>query len=294
MKNTNPTTHKKKTNSGCIGRRRHSTSLRHWLLATGNAGLGLIQEMSRTISGWGRVSSITASAFALASCGGCCPTNPQLRGVIGDDLNVSDQLQGANTLWVCDEPVTLGWTNTADTTQASLTELGSLNPAQIPLTPAQIPFGSHIFHPQKPRTSYALECTGDCERTSPPVNVFVVQDGQEISLAISRGVLRQDPLTYIWQQVLSAQYFSPKLRITSLRLNSPQTLSGWQVRKTDLDGRISVAAVLNAYTSPSWDQPPLVGTWDFYPSNIGEIIAPPGGPGAPDTISVYMTMRCDI
>lgn len=218
--------------------------------------------------------SITASLLLLVCLlAGCCATSANIGVVRGTSISPRE-LPGTWVVVCPNEEVTLGWI-TEKATSASITDIGS-----VPM-----PTGSRTIVATETK-DYKLSVGGDCDRSA-TAHVIVVKSGTRFMFSAGKvGELNKGTLH--WEAFLSEQFYSPQVKVTSVRLNAPPTVSGWSVRKIDLDGTVRQFQVNGAFSTPTSQPFPLPGTWSLLPVNLNELTAD----ALPLLVELEVTLDC--
>ena len=224
----------------------------------------------------GRGSGCVVMTFLVsAALSGCCDTKANVGVQRGATIS-SRELPGSVVVVCPGEDITLGWL-VENGVSASLTDIGGVG----------LPTGSKTITATETK-DYKLTAKGkDCD-ASATANVVVVTAGTHFVFStLAKGTEREGSLR--WEAVLPEQFYSPKVRITSVRLNAPPTVGGWNVRKVDLNGTVRNFPVTNTFTTP-WSAPvQLAGTWTLVPINVSEL----DPSNLPPVVELEVTLTCD-
>lgn len=216
---------------------------------------------------------VIAAVFALTA-GSCCDTKVNSAIVIGDQPPMVDRVTSQLVVICPGEAVTVGWKVSGDVNSVDLTDAGSV----------EHPTGMRTFKPETD-AEYTVTGKGECTRKSTS-KAIVVEDGTEITIAADKKTDFSG--NFYYEAHLLEQFYSPSIKVTSVRLSAPTTVAGWQVRKIDKDGTIRNFPIKNAYTSP-WTNPiPLIETWQLLPLNLSEIDAR----NIPLSVEMMVTLKC--
>lgn len=219
-----------------------------------------------------------AIAFSALTLSACCSTKAMLGVAIGNVPPLEQRVPGHLVVVCPKEEVTLGWGVSSDVTTATLTDV---NPVSLPNGLTSIQAGTSS-------KDYTLSAKGDCEARD-TANVIVASPNTPFVFS-TQIVGSLDDGTLKWEAVLPETFYSPKVKITSVRLNAPPTISGWVVNKVDLNGFIHNFLITNSSTTP-WSSPiQLAGTWQLVPKDpAGEL-----NPRAlPQLVEIQVTLTCE-
>jgi hypothetical protein len=234
--------------------------------------------MFRTAKRWmaggsGRQVGVVIALSAAIS--GCCDTKANLGVQRGKTISPRE-LPGSVVVVCPGEEVTFGWmVNEAQS--ASLTDAGDV----------PIPTGSKTMTVSETK-DYKLTAKGkDCD-ASATANVVVATAGTHFVFSTqAKGTPRDGTLR--WEAVLPEAFYSPNVRITSIRLNAPPTVGGWNVRKVDLNGTVRQFPVTNVFATPWTTSQQLAGTWSLVPINPAEL----DPSNLPTVVELEVTLTCD-
>ena len=222
-----------------------------------------------------RVLAVALSALALSAC---CSTKAVLGVVIGDSPPLEQRVPG-HVVVVCPrEKVTLGWGASPDVKTANLTDIGSVS----------LPTGVSTLQVGAASKDYTFSVKGDCEAQDTAKVIVATPNTPFVFSAQQVGSLGNATLK--WEAVLPEVFYSPKVKITSVKLNAPLTASGWIVSKIDLNGFIHSFPVTNGFTTP-WSAPiQLAGTWQLIPKDPAVELNPRA---LPPVVELQVTLTCE-
>jgi len=204
----------------------------------------------------------------------CCDTKANIGVVRGKTISARE-LPGSLVVICPGEEVTLGWM-TKEANSATVTDLGSVS----------TPTGSQIITPNESK-DYQLKAKGDDCDASATANVIVVKAGSHFAFSfMAAGTARE--ATLHWEANLPELFYSPKVLVTSVRINAPPTLKGWSVQKVDLNGTVHQFQVGPQFSTPTSQPFQLPGVWKMVPVDPGEL-----NPNAlPNLVELEVTLDC--
>lgn len=226
--------------------------------------------------------TIGLRAMTLVLCAmlvsACCSTTAVMGVVIGDKPPLSERTPGHLVVVCPGEDVTLGWA-VDKANSASVTDLGSV----------AIPTGTKTLKAGTANTDYTITAKGkDCDAKD-TAQVIVASPGTPFVFSAEPvGTLGAGTLK--WEAVLSTTFYSPKVKITSVKLNVPATAGGWIVSKVDVNGTVHSFTIFNNATTPWSSSLQLAGTWQLIPKDPASELNPRS---LPPLVELQVTLTCE-
>ena len=215
--------------------------------------------------------------MAIVALAGCCATKAQIGVAIGEPIPEILKEPGHLVVVCPQETVSIGWVVSQDVTSASVTDLGS-----VPL-----PSGLRKINAGSVSKDYVLAAKGECEGTD-TANVIVANAGTPFQFSASQKGSASTG-TLLWEATLKTLFYSPKVRITSIKLVLPPSIGGWRVSKVDTNGAIHDFDAKNVASTPWSSALQLAGVWRLIPNDPGEL-----DPRAlPLVVELLVTLTCD-
>jgi hypothetical protein len=219
-----------------------------------------------------------AIAFCILALSACCSTKALLGVVIGNTPPLEQRVPGHLVVVCPSEKVTLGWGVSSDVKTATLTDV----------SPVSLPNGLATLQAGTASKDYTLSAKGDCDARDTAKVIVASPNTPFVFSTQAVGSLENGTLK--WEAVLPETFYSSKVKITSLKLNAPPTISGWIVNKVDLNGFIHNFPITNASTTP-WSSPvQLAGTWQLIPKDPAGELNPRS---LPSLVEIQVTLTCE-